>query len=42
MGDFDNDWKISGTPDPATPDPQPAQVQAQPVQPAVQAPVQPA
>lgn len=42
MADFDNDWKISGTPDPATPDPQPAQVQAQPVQPAVQAPVQPA
>ena len=42
MGDFDNDWKISGTPDPATPDPQPAQVQAQPVQSAVQAPVQPA
>ncbi len=37
MADFDNDWKISGSPDPATPDPQPAQAQ-----PAVQAPVQPA
>ena len=37
MADFDNDWKISGSPDPATPDPQPTQAQ-----PAVQAPVQPA
>ena len=37
MADFDSDWKITGSPDPATPDPQPHQVQAQP-----QAPVQPA
>ena len=36
MADFDSDWKITGSPDPATPDPQPHQVQAQP-----QAPVQP-
>ena len=41
MADFDTDWKITGTPDPATPDPQPhqTQVQAQP-QTAYQAPVQ--
>ena len=31
MADFDNDWKITGTPDPATPDPQPHQVQTQAV-----------
>lgn len=37
MADFDNDWKITGTPDPATPDPQPHQVQA-PAQPVFQAP----
>ena len=36
MADFDSDWKITGSPDPATPDPQPHQVQAQP-----QAPAQP-
>jgi len=47
MADFDSDWKITGTPDPATPDPQPHQVQAQPAQPVApaapvmqQAPVQ--
>ena len=39
MADFDADWKITGTPDPATPDPQPHQTQAQT---AYQAPVQPA
>ena len=33
MADFDNDWKITGTPDPATPDPQPHQTQAQPQMP---------
>lgn len=37
MADFNSDWKITGTPDPATPDPQPEQIaQAQPVQPAQQ------
>ena len=35
MADFDTDWKITGSPDPATPDPQPHQVQA-PVQQAPQ------
>ena len=25
MADFDSDWKITGSPDPATPDPQPHQ-----------------
>ena len=41
MADFDTDWKITGTPDPATPDPQPHQTQAQaPSQPVYQAPVQ--
>ena len=39
MADFDADWEIPGTPDPATPDPQPHQTQAQT---AYQAPVQPA
>lgn len=40
MADFDSDWKITGSPDPATPDPQPHQApQAQPVQQAM--PVQP-
>ena len=40
MADFDSDWKITGTPDPATPDPQPHQVQAQAASPvAPQAPV---
>ena len=41
MADFDTDWKITGSPDPATPDPQPHQIPAQ-VQPqqAFQAPVQ--
>ena len=37
MADFDADWKITGTPDPATPDPQPHQTHSQPV---YQAPVQ--
>ena len=42
MADFDTDWKITGTPDPATPDPQPHQTQYQaPAQPVYQAPVQP-
>ena len=41
MADFDTDWKITGSPDPATPDPQPHQVQAQPQpQQSYQAPVQ--
>ena len=41
MADFDTDWKITGSPDPATPDPQPHQVQAQPKpQQSYQAPVQ--
>ena len=36
MADFDSDWKITGTPDPATPDPQPHQTAqaAQAIQPA--------
>ena len=29
MADFDADWKITGTPDPATPDPQPHQKQVE-------------
>lgn len=33
MADFDSDWKITGSPDPATPDPQPHQT-AQTIQPA--------
>ena len=42
MADFDADWKITGTPDPATPDPQPhqSQVQAKPQMPVYNAPVQ--
>ena len=41
MADFDTDWKITGSPDPATPDPQPHQVLAQPQpQQSYQAPVQ--
>ena len=35
MGDFNSDWKITGTPDPATPDPQPHQQPAQPAAPVV-------
>lgn len=31
MSDFDSNWQISGTPDPATPDPQPAQQPQPPV-----------
>lgn len=38
MADFNSDWKITGSPDPATPDPQPHQ--SAPAQPAFQAPVQ--
>ncbi len=48
MSDFDENWQIKGTPDPATPAVQPNQVQSQPVvsspyqpQPAPQVPVQP-
>lgn len=42
MGDFDTDWKITGSPDPATPDPQPSQMQAQaPVQTYIPAPPTP-
>ena len=44
MSDFDDNWQLKGTPDPATPDVQPNQIQqpvASPYQSAIQQPAQP-